>query len=299
MDRLRAFEIFVAVVQRGSFTRAADALDTSPANVTRYVNELEAYLGTRLLNRSSRKLSLTESGEALFERGKSILDDVADAESVATASSAQARGRLRLNAPVSFGIRHLAPLWPGFLQQHPQVELDVNLIDRVVDIVDEGYDLAIRISRSGATSHAARKLASSRNVLVAAPGYLAAHGTPQTLADLALHQCIVYSYTGDEWHFRDASSKLHSVRVNSRLQTNNGDTARSAALAGAGIIWQPTFLVGDDLRAGRLQPLLPDYRMPDTDVLAVYPSRRHLSAKVRVMIDYLVNAFSGVPPWDR
>lgn len=303
MDRLRAFEIFATVVGRGSFTRAADALETSPANVTRYVNELEAYLGTRLLNRSSRRLSLTESGEALYERSKSILEDVADAEALASATSVRPRGRLRINAPVSFGILHLAGLWPAFMRQHPDIELDVTLSGRVVDLVEEGVDLAVRISRAGSHSHAARKLATSRNLLCAAPSYVKAHGQPQTPADLAGHRCMGYSYaaTADEWHFSDVGGKAHAVKVNCAMHSNDGDTLRIAAVAGQGVIWQPTFLIGPDIAAGRLVPLMPGYRMADTDVLAVYPSRRHLSAKVRVMIDFLAAAFggpAGVPPWD-
>lgn len=301
MDRLRAFEIFVTVVARGSFTRAADALATSPANVTRYINELESHLGTRLLNRSSRKLSLTESGEALYERSKSILDEVAEAEALASSASVHPRGRLRINAPLSFGVRHLAALWPRFMEKHPDVELDVALIDRVVDIVEEGYDLAIRISRVGSTTHVARKLAASRNIVCASPAYLRRHGRPRVPADLGEHVCIGYTYaaTTDEWHLLDEDGKAHVAKVSCVMHTNNGDTAQAAALAGRGIIWQPTFLIGDDLRAGRLVPLLPGYRMPDIDVLAVYPSRRHLSAKVRVMVDFLADAFKGTPPWDR
>jgi DNA-binding transcriptional LysR family regulator len=301
MDRLRAFEVFVTVVSRGGFARAADALDTSPANVTRYVNELEAHLGTRLLNRTSRKLSLTEGGETLYARCKSILDDVAEAEGLVSSASMEPRGRLRINAPVSFGIRHLAPLWPEFMRKYPGVELDVALIDRVVDIVDEGYDLAIRISRAGSTDHAARKLATSRNILCASPAYLARSGHPATPAGLIDHRCIGYTYaaTGDEWQLIDSDNNPHPVRVNCHMHTNNGDTARAAALAGQGVIWQPTFLVGNDLRAGTLVRVLPEYHLPEIDVLALYPSRRHLSAKIRAMVDFLVDAFGGVPPWDR
>lgn len=298
MDRLRAFEVFITVVSRGSFTRAADALDTSPANVTRYVNELESYLGTRLLNRSSRKLSLTESGEALYERGKSILEEVAEAEAVAASTTLRPRGRLRINAPLSFGILHLAPRWPEFMLRYPDIELDITLVDRVVDIVEEGYDLAIRISRAGTTSHAARKLATSRNLLVASPAYIAKHGQPGVPADLRQHVCIVYTYSGDEWQFLDADNQPHPTKIKAQMHTNNGDTARAAALAGYGVTWQPSFLIGEDLRAGRLLQLMPAYRLPDIDILAMYPSRRHLSAKVRVMIDFLASAFSGVPPWD-
>ncbi|NPT44999.1 LysR family transcriptional regulator [Paraburkholderia sp. 1N] len=301
MDRLRAFEVFVTVVSRGSFTRAADALETSPANVTRYVNELETHLGTRLLNRTSRKLSLTEGGETLYARCKSILDDVAETEGLVSSASVEPRGRLRINAPVSFGILYLAPLWPEFMRKYPGVELDVSLIDRVVDIVEEGYDLAIRISRAGSTSHAARKLATSRNILCASPAYLTRYGYPAAPADLVEHRCIGYSYaaTGNEWQLIDSERKAHTVKVNYHMHTNNGDTARAAALAGQGVIWQPTFLVGNDLRAGKLIQLLPDYRLPDIDVLALYPSRRHLSAKIRAVVDFLVDTFGGVPPWDR
>lgn len=299
MDRLRAYEIFMTVVTKGSFSKAADLLDTSPANVTRYINDLETYLGCRLLNRSSRKLSLTESGEALFERCKSILADVAETEALVSSNSVKPRGRLRINAPLSFGILHLAPLWPEFIRRYPELELDISLIDRVVDIVEEGYDLVIRISRAGSVNHAARKLASSHNVLCASPVYLQQHGLPQTPEDLKEHECITYTYSGDEWSFIDNSGKLHQVKVKGKVHTNNGDTARAMALCGAGIIWQPTFLIGPDLASGALVALLPDYKLPDIDVLAMYPSRRHLSVKVRMMIDFLVEAFAGTAPWDK
>jgi DNA-binding transcriptional LysR family regulator len=299
MDRLRAFEVFVAVVSRQGFARAAETLDTSPANVTRYIAELEAQLGTRLLNRHSRKQSLTESGEALYERARAILADVDEAVAVSSASTLTPQGRLRINAPLSFGLLHLAERWPRFAQRFPQVELDVALIDRVVDVVEEGFDLAIRISRSGSTTHAARKLAASRNVVCASPDYLRAHGTPATPAELARHACIVYEYVGADWTLLDADGRAQTVHVRAAMRTNNGDTAAAAARAGLGIVWQPTFLVGPDLHAGRLVPLLPGWRVPDIDILAVYPSRRHLSAKVRAMIDFLAEEFSGVPPWDR
>jgi DNA-binding transcriptional LysR family regulator len=300
MDRLRAFEVFVTVVNQGSFTHAADALETSPANVTRYVSALESHLGTRLLNRSSRKLSLTGSGEALHERAKFILDEVAEVEALASSASALPQGRLRINAPLSFGILQLGPLWPQFMRKHPKVELEVVLMDRIVDIVEEGFDLAIRISRGGSTTHVARKLTTSANVVCASPDYLRSHGHPTAPADLSVHACLGYtqSPTADEWNFTDGEGKPHAVKVNWSMRTNNGDTARAAALAGQGIIWQPTFLIGEDLRAGRLVPVLPGYRMADIDVLAIYPSRRHLSAKVRVMVDFLAEAFRGTPPWD-
>ena len=301
MDRLRAFEVFVAVVARQGFARAAEALDTSPANVTRYVAELEAHLGARLLNRNSRKLSLTEAGEALYERARAILNDVQEAEDISSASALHPHGRLRVNAPVSFGIKHLAARWPLYARRYPDVELDISLNDRLVDVVEEGYDLAIRISRAGSQQHAARKLATSHNVLCAAPSYLRRHGRPKQPSDLASHACLGYTYspTGNEWQLIDAAGRPAPVRVNYAMQTNNGDTQLAAALAGLGILWQPTFIVGPALREGRLVRVLPEYRLPETDILAVYPSRRHLSAKVRTMIDFLAGEFAGTPPWDR
>jgi DNA-binding transcriptional LysR family regulator len=294
-------EVFVEVVRKNGFARAADALDTSPANVTRIIADLEGHLGTRLLNRSSRKMSLTESGDALYERAKTIVEDMAEVEAIASSTSMNPRGLLRLNAPLSFGVLQLAPLWAKFMELHPGVELEVALSDRVVDIVEEGYDMAIRISRSGSASHAARKLATSQNICCAAPAYLEKHGTPLVPQDLAAHRCIGYRYaaTADEWHFSNQQGQTDVVKVSCAMHTNNGDTARAVAVAGGGVIWQPSFLIGADLRAGRLVRVLPDYHLPDIDVLAVYPSRRHLSAKVRVMIDFLAEEFAGIPPWDR
>lgn len=301
MDRLRAFEVFTTVVSRGGFARAGDALETSPANITRYVNELEAYLGARLLNRTSRRLSLTEAGEALYERARAILEEIAEAEAAASANVAEPQGRLRINAPLSFGVLHLAPLWPKFMALYPRVELDIDLSDRVVDLVEEGYDLAIRISRGGSQAHVARKLATSRNIICASPDYLKARGTPATPDDLTAHRCLAYSYTAmaEDWRLTDAQGREATVRMRPVMYSNNGDTARAAALAGQGVIWQPTFIVGEDLRAGRLVRVLPDWSLPDIDILAVYPTRRHLSAKVRLMVDFLANAFKGAPSWDR
>jgi DNA-binding transcriptional LysR family regulator len=244
-------------------------------------------------------MSLTSSGEALFERAKTILDDVAEAEAIVSSAALQPHGLLRINAPLSFGVLHLAPLWAKFMRLYPQVQLDVALIDRVVDIVEEGYDMAVRISRAGSASNVARKLATSRNVLCASPDYIQQHGMPRSPTDLLQHACIGYSYaaSADEWRMLDAAGHQHAIKVSCVMHTNNGDTARGAALGGMGIIWQPTFLVGEDLRAGRLQRVLPDYHMQDMDVLAVYPSRRHLSAKVRVMIDFLVQELADTP-WD-
>jgi DNA-binding transcriptional LysR family regulator len=300
MDRLRAFEVFAAVVGQGSFTRAADKLETSPANVTRYVNELEEMLGARLLNRTSRRLSLTETGKTLYDRALSILEEVAETEAIASSAAMQPRGRLRINAPLSFGILHLAPLWPRFMARYPDIELDISLVDRLVDLVDEGFDLAVRISRGGSPSLISRKIAAIRHFVCASPEYVAKHGAPQTPDDIRSHPCIAYAYSAsaDEWRLLDKDGKLHTVPVTNIFHTNNGETASAAALAGLGLFLQPTFLIGDLLRQGRLVRLLPDYHAPETDVLAVYPSRRYVSAKVRVMVDFLVEEFQRKQSWE-
>jgi DNA-binding transcriptional LysR family regulator len=300
MDRLRAYEMFAAVAQRGGFARAAESLETSPANVTRYVQDLEAQLGARLVNRTSRRVSLTEAGQALYDRVRLILEEVAEAEAVVSLATIAPTGRLRVNAPLSFGFRRLAALWPQFLVRYPQIELEVDLSDRIVDLVEEGYDLAIRISRRGSQAVVGRRLATSRNVVCAAPDYIARHGMPLTPADLGMHACIGYSLAADAdtWTLLDEAGRTHTAKIRAVMHSNNGDTCRAAALAGLGVIWQPTFLVGDDLREGRLVPVLPGFRMTEIDVLAVYPSRRHLPAKVRVMVDFLGEAFRGTPPWE-
>ncbi|WP_010188655.1 LysR family transcriptional regulator [Sphingomonas sp. PAMC 26605] len=300
MDRLRAFEVFTTVVARGGFARAAETLDTSPANVTRYIAELETYLGTRLLNRSSRRISMTEAGAALDERLRQVLVEVAEAEAAASASAVTARGRLRINAPLSFGVIHLAPIWPLFTAEHPGVELDITLSDRVVDMVEEGFDLVVRISRAGSQTHVARKLASSRSLLCAAPAYLAKRGSPTAPADLADHDCLAYSFsqTPGEWPLFETNGAEHRARFRPAALANNGETLRELAIAGAGIASLPTFIAGDALRAGTLVPVLPVLRPPEIDILAVYPSRRHLSAKVRLMVDFLAGAFHGTPSWD-
>jgi DNA-binding transcriptional LysR family regulator len=248
----------------------------------------------------SRRLSLTETGRTLYDRALSILEDVAEAEAIASTAAMQPRGRLRVNAPLSFGIRHLTPLWPRFCARYPDIELDISLVDRVVDLVEEGYDLAVRISRGGSPALVSRKLATTCHVICASPDYVARHGTPASPEDLKEHVCIAYTYSDsvDEWRLLDDAGKEYSVAMRPIMRTNNGDTARAAALAGLGIVRQPTFLIGGDLRRKRLVPLLAGYCTPEMDVLAVYPSRRHPSAKVRVMVDFLAEAFRGTAPWD-
>ena len=301
MDALRQIEAFVAVVRAGSYVKGAERQETSKAVLSRQVLELETRLGTRLLNRTTRRLSLTETGAAYFERCVQILDDLREADAAAGATTATARGRLRINAPLTFGNLHLAPLWGEFLKLHPAVELDITLTDRVVDLVEEGFDLAVRIAPTGrlpSSSLVARTIADDRIVLCASPGYM--RGAPALThpADLAAHAVMAYAWWsgGDTWQFSGADGATADVTVRPRLRTNSGDTCRAAALADQGVIYQPAFLVGPDLRAGRLVELLSDWRGPTLDIHAVYPSRTHLSGKVRAMVDFLAQAFVQ-PGW--
>ncbi|MGE5385463.1 MAG: LysR family transcriptional regulator, partial [Betaproteobacteria bacterium] len=232
MDKYREMQSFAAVVDAGSFVRAADALETSKAAVSRHVADLEARLGVRLLQRTTRRLSLTDEGQAFYQQCKDILGAIDVAEAAASSRAGEASGLLRVNAPVSFGILHLAPLWGAFASAHPKVSLEVSLADRLVDLVEEGYDLAIRISRLPNSSLVSRRLAVTRLVLCASPEYLREHGRPETPDDLTRHQVISYSYFsgGDEWEFAGPKGSV-KVKTQPRFHANNGDTCVAAALA--------------------------------------------------------------------
>ncbi len=297
MDRFLEMQTFNAVVDAGSFVKAADALDLSKAAVSRYVVDMETRLGVRLLHRTTRKLSLTEEGQVFYARSKELLAELQEAEDEVTARSDAASGLLRINAPFTFGILHLAPLWGEFKALHPKVSLDVTLADRLVDLVEEGYDVAIRIAKLENSSLVSKRLATTRIVLCASPQYLAQHGTPQHPSELANHAIISYSYlaTKDEWRFTGPQGPV-SVKTNPCIHTNSGDTCRAAALSHQGVILQPTFLVGKDLADGSLVELMPDYQSVELGIYAVYPTRKHVSAKVRALIDFLSSHFAGRGP---
>ena len=297
MDRFLEMRTFVQVVDTGSFVGAAEPLDMSKAAVSRYVADLEARLGVRLLHRTTRRLSLTEDGEVFYLRCKELLGGLDAAEAEVTARSGDAVGQLRVNAPVSFGILYLAPVWAAFKARHPQVSFDVTLSDRVVDIVDEGFDLAIRITQLQNSSLISRRLASTRMVLCASPTYLARQGTPVHPSELVQHHILAYSNwsSRDEWAF-DGPDGVVVVKTTPCLRSNNGDTCRAVALAHEGIILQPSFMVGADLAAGTLVELCPGYRALEMGIHAVYSSRKHVAPKVRLLIDFLVEHFAE-PRW--
>ena len=299
MDRLGAIQVFAQVVESGSFAKAADRLGLSTSAASRQVADLESHLQTRLLNRTTRRVSLTESGQQFYERAVQLMTDLAEAEQEASSAAVVPRGTIRLTTSVNFGVRHVAPAIAEFLERYPDVRFDVSLSDRVVDLVEEGLDLAIRIGAPVADNLVARKLGETRMVPCASPGYLAKHAAPKTPEDLARHNCFTYEYVSPRhvWRFRDRSGAEHAVRVAGRLHSNNGDLLAEVAARDGGIVFEPAFIVGPEVRAGRLVPLLQDFVPPPVPIYALYPSRKHLSAKVRRFVEFLIERFSSAQDW--
>lgn len=297
MDRFLEMQAFVAVVDAGSFVGAADELQMSKSAVSRVVSELESRLGVRLLQRTTRRLSMTREGELFLERCKDLLSGVSEAEAELTRHAGEVIGELRISAPVTFGLMQLAPLWPVFMDRHPHLVLDVTLGDRLVDLVDEGYDLAVRIARMPSSSLVSRRLASTRLILCASPRYLSEHAALKHPTDLAQHPVFAYKLlaTGEHWHFEGPEGDL-AVKVNPRMRSNSGDTCCMAALQHQGLILQPSFLVGSYLASGELVEVLPQHRSIELGIYAVYPSRKQLAPKVRRLVDFLAEAFAQ-PAW--
>ena len=297
MDKFQEMTSFVAVIDAGSFVAAADVTGQSKAAVSRHVSELERRLDTRLIQRTTRRLSMTTDGQAFYTRCKDLLAALHEAESELASDRSEPSGLIRVNAPLTFGALHLAPLWGRFINQYGKVSLDVTLNDRVVDLVEEGFDIAIRISAMPSSTLVSRKLATTRLVLCASKSYLRKYGVPRHPRDLAKHRAISYSYFSakDDWHFTGPNG-AESVRIRACMHTNNGDTCRQAALDHQGVVLQPDFLVGDDLRQGRLVELMPAYRAIEFGIYTVYPSRKYLPLKMRLLIDFLAAALR-TPRW--
>lgn len=302
LDRVTGMQVFVRVAALGSFSAAARALGLSQTMVTKHIAALEERLGVTLLHRTTRRLRLTEAGERYLQSSERILAEIEEAETLAVADRVEPRGMLRLNVPLAFGMREIAPILPRFAARHPKLTVDLGLADRVVDLIEEHWDLAIRIGRMGDSALVARKLAPLRLMVCAAPAYLNEHGTPKTVDDLRHHSCLGYTLSAtvsaDRWLF-GKDGKI-AVPISGRMRADNGDALRLAALEGLGLIYQPTFLLADDLRAGRLRAVQLDQPpVPFNGVFAVYPADRHPPAKVRACVDFLVEAFRGEPPWER
>lgn len=298
MDRFQALRVFAQVAESKSFVRAAERLELSTTAVSRYVAELEGHLQSRLLQRTTRRISLTETGRAFYDRCVQILAELDEAEREAAQQAAEPRGTIRLTTSVNFGMHQLTPSIASFLARHPHVKFDVSLSDRIVDIVEEGFDLAIRIGATGGENVVARKLGEARVVLCASPDYLEKHGAPVSPEDLARHNCLTYEYAmRDAWTFRDRAGRNRTVRVAGNLNSNNGDLLAAAAAQGLGITLEPDFIVAAELKRGKLLPLLKSFEVPAIPIYAVYPSRRFLPAKVRLFVDFLAERFAAAKAW--
>src|SRR5688500_3623026 len=299
MDRLGAIQVFAQVVESGSFAKAAGRLGLSTSAASRHVAELEAHLQTRLLNRTTRRVSLTESGQAFYERAVQLLADLEEAEQEAGRAAVVPRGTIRLTTSGNFGVRHLAPALAEFPAQHSGGRVDASLSGRVAELAAGGFDLGVRGGTPGCGHLVARELGETRLVPCASPQYLSAHPAPKTPEDLAGHNCFTYEYVTPRnvWRFRDGAGQERAVRVAGTLHSNNGDLLAEAAARGAGIVFEPAFIVGPDVRAGRLVPLLQEFTPPPVPIYAVYPSRKHLSAKVRRFVDFLIARFAEAQDW--
>lgn len=303
MDRLQSMRVFAKVVEQGSFARAGQALNMSNAVVTRHVADLETHLGTRLLNRTTRRLSLTETGNAYLERVQQILLEIEDAEAIASSQSQKPTGTLRIYSRLGFGELQLAQLLPLYARTHPDVKLDVTLSDRTVDLVEDGFDIGFFIDefQKFDANMIARQLAVSQVLLCASRAYVKQHGAPQTVEDIARHACLNFSFEQlrNHWPMKGPDGTVTHIPINSTVISNNGEFLRQFALAGMGIVLRSSFALGDDLAAGRLLRLLPKLHLGQVTTMMVYPSRRLLSAKVRTFVDFMMEQFPepDKDPW--
>jgi DNA-binding transcriptional LysR family regulator len=302
MDRFDNMRVFAKVVESSSFTGAAARLGISASMVSQHVKELEERLGVRLLNRTTRKVSLTETGRAYYERCTRLLADLVETEEVVSNMHADPRGELRVIATPSFGILQLAPAIADFTERFPAISLELMLSERIVDLIDEGFDVAVWVGQLPDSSLIARQLAPCRMVVCGAPSYFEKHGIPRTPADLTAHNCLTVSGNGlsyyRAWHLTAADGTVLNISPIGSLRTNSGAVQKVAALAGHGLVCLPTYLVGDALQSGRLVTVLDDYTAPPLTLRALYPHNRHLSAKVRAFVDFLAVRFGREPPWD-
>ena len=295
MSRLKQIETFVSVANRGSLTAAATAEGVAPGVVSRRLDALEARLGVKLLLRTTRRVTLTFEGSAYLEDCQRILRELGDAEASVSLGGVKARGHLRISAPAGFGRRHVAPLIMPFLDAHPAVTVNLDLSDRLVDLVNEGVDCAIRVGELSDSSLVSIRLAENRRVVAASPAYLERHGTPRTLADLASHNCLSLGQQRG-WLFRDGED-IVSIKVSGRLECNDGAVLHEWALAGRGLAWRSMWEVGEDLQRGALVSLLEEFAAPPTGIYAVFPQRKYLPLRVRLLIDHLKHSYGAADYW--
>ncbi|MGE0497690.1 MAG: LysR family transcriptional regulator [Ramlibacter sp.] len=293
MDRLRELELFVQVAETGSLSRAALALGLSNAAASRHLAALEARLAARLVERNTRRLYLTSEGQEFFSRARAVLADLADAESTVNATAFNPSGLLRVSASLSFAMQHIAPRLPEYTRRYPKVRVHVESANRYLDLIDNNIDVAIRTREVEPDSNITiRRLAATRRILAASPAYLSAHGVPRTPAELARHALLIYVYANNPNELRfTRGDEVQTIPAPGLLESNDGQILRAAALGGMGILVQPSYIVYDDIVAGRLVPVLDEWDLPRLQINIAYPSRKHLSAKVRSFIDFMVEAF--------
>jgi DNA-binding transcriptional LysR family regulator len=301
MDRFENMDTFIRVVEAGSISGAADRARIAKSVVSRRLKELEEHLGVELFHRTTRRMNLTDTGRAYYHQCVRILDDVLEAELATSQAHGTLKGSLKVALPSTFGLMHMGPAINEFLLAHPQIDFDLDFNDRAIDLMQDGFDLAIRIAVLPDSSLIARRLAPIQHVLCASPAYLEKNGTPQTLDELVNHQCLVYSLIRDsgQWLFQNHQGALEKIKVHSYLKASSGEFLRCAAVDGLGIVQLPSFIVFKEIEQGTLIPLLSDYKRSDLHAYAIYPQTRHLSQRIRAFVDFLVKRFEGVPYWDQ
>jgi DNA-binding transcriptional LysR family regulator len=298
MDQFKQISTFVEVINRGSLSAAARAEGIAPAMISRRLDALEERLGVKLLQRSTRKIALTDEGTAFLEDCQRILAELEDAESAVSERSAKATGRLTISAPAGFGRWHVAPLLPSFLAEHRELTVTLSLNDRVVDLIGEGIDVAIRIAANTDSNLVRIKLADNQRVVVASPAYIKRHGQPNTLADLAKHNCLAISSDGSQrgWTFRQ-SGKNVTLKVSGNMECNDGEVLHNWALTGKGLAWRSMWEVGKELESGKLVTVLNEFSAPGNDIYAVFAQRRHLPLRIRAFVDFLRRAYAEPEYW--
>lgn len=301
MDRFEEMRTFIRVVEAGSMSAAADRLGIAKSAVSRRLSDLESRLGVQLLNRTTRRLNLTDSGSLFYQRCQRILADLDESEHFVLSEHTRLRGTIRIAAPLSFGIQHLSPVLDDFLKEHAELSLDLELNDRTVNLMDEGVDLGIRIGKLQDSTMMARKLSHTKLIYCASPAYLERHGEPQIPEDLKNHCGLSYSNVseGQLWQFTNEKGQAYSVHVPFRMRANNGDVLLKAALDGLGVVATTSFICYREVEQGLLRQILSNYKSDEMGIYAIYPSQQHLPGRVRLLIDYLAARFGEEPYWER
>ena len=300
MDRFENMATFIRVVEAGGISAAADRLGVAKSAVSRRLKELEGHLGVELFHRTTRKMNLTDTGRAFYHQSVRILEDVIEAEHATSQAHGTLKGSLKIALPSTFGIMHMGPAINEFLREHPQIEFDLDFNDREVDLIQEGFDLAIRIAKLPDSSLVARRFAPIRVVMLASPAYLEQRGVPQSPDELREHQCLVYSLLRDfdYWSLYDSDGKEIRTKIHPYLKASTGEFLKDAAVEGLGIILVPSFIAYKEVESGALVQLLEEYKLPQLDAYAIYPQTRYLSQRVRAFVDFLVKRFEETPNWD-